>query len=110
VRKQREGKPPLKLPYNLSENPYERATKFLSDNELPISYLDQVANFITQNTQGASLGPQEQSSGPDPFGTESRYRPGDAEQAQKPKVLPQTEYLSISAAKYEGKPVLVSRS
>lgn len=105
-----EGKPPLKLPYNLSENPYERATKFLSDNELPISYLDQVANFITQNTQGASIGPQEQSSGPDPLGTESRYRPGDAEQAQKPKVLPQKEYLSISAAKYEGKPTLAARS
>lgn len=98
-----EGKPPLKLPYNLSENPYERATKFLGDNELPISYLDQVANFITQNTQGATLGPQAQSSGPDPFGTESRYRPGDAEQSQKPKVIPQTEYLSISAAKYDGK-------
>lgn len=96
-----EGKPPLKLPYNLSENPYERATKFLGDNELPVSYLDQVASFITQNTQGATLGDQTQSGGSDRFGTESRYRPGDAEKAQKPKVLPQTEYLSISAAKYD---------
>ena len=41
-----DGKPPLKLPYNLSQNPYEAATKFLGDNELPISYLDNVANFI----------------------------------------------------------------
>jgi phospholipase A-2-activating protein len=97
-----DGKPPLKLPYNLSENPYERATKFLGDNELPLTYLDNVANFITQNTQGASLGPSGPSGGPDPFGTESRYRPGDASQAEQPKVIPQKEYLSISAAKYEG--------
>ncbi|KAL6858325.1 WD repeat protein Lub1 [Amphichorda felina] len=96
-----DGKPPLKLPYNLSENPYERATKFLGDNELPLTYLDNVANFITQNTQGATLGPQEQSSGPDPYGTESRYRPGEASQPQHPKIIPQKEYLSISAAKYE---------
>lgn len=96
-----EGKPPLKLPYNLSENPYERATKFLGDNELPLSYLDQVANFITQSTQGATLGADaQQSDGPDPYGTESRYRPGEP---QLPKVVPQKEYLSISAAKYEGK-------
>ncbi|KAK5999240.1 Ubiquitin homeostasis protein lub1 [Cladobotryum mycophilum] len=93
-----DGKPPLKLPYNLSENPYERATKFLNDNELPISYLDNVANFITENTKGATLGQSAPSSGPDPFGTEKRYRPGEESQA---KVLPQKEYLSISAAKYE---------
>lgn len=94
-----DGKPPLKLPYNLSENPYERATKFLNDNELPLTYLDSVANFITENTKGATLGEQEQG-GPDPLGTESRYRPGDADRA--PALLPQKEYLSISAAKYEG--------
>lgn len=95
-----EGKPPLKLPYNLSENPYERATKFLGEYELPLTYLDQVANFITQNTQGATLGQPEQSSGADPYGTESRYRPGDA-QPEQPKAIPQKEYLSITAAKYE---------
>ncbi|GAB0134659.1 hypothetical protein EsDP_00003021 [Epichloe bromicola] len=94
-----DGKPALKLPYNLSENPYERATKFLNDNELPLGYLDNVANFITQNTKGATLG-QADSPGPDPYGTESRYRPGQSESSQ-PKVLPQSEYLTISAAKYE---------
>lgn len=94
-----DGKPPLKLPYNLSENPYERATKFLGDNELPLTYLDNVANFITQNTKGATLGPSSQSDGPDPYGTESRYRPDEQTQ---PKIVPQKEYLSITAAKYEG--------
>lgn len=97
-----DGKPALKLPYNLSENPYERATKFLNDNELPLTYLDSVSNFITENTKGATLGANASSGGPDPYGTESRYRPGDESQSQ-PKVIPQKEYLSISAAKYEGK-------
>lgn len=96
-----DGKPPLKLPYNLSQNPYEAATKFLGDNELPISYLDNVANFITQNTQGASLGQSAQSSAPDPLGSDARYRPGENKESDKPKILPQSGYLSITAAKYD---------
>lgn len=100
-----DGKPPLKLPYNLSENPYERATKFLGDNELPLTYLDSVANFITENTKGATLGQSERSAGPDPLGTESRYLPGDASQDERQRVLPQKEYLDISAAKHEGEPL-----
>lgn len=100
-----DGKPPLKLPYNVSQNPYDAATKFIQDNELPISYLDQVAQFITQNTQGATIG---QTQGPtpagaDPWGTERRYRPGDAEAQpsipdSRPQVLPQKTYLSIRSA------------
>ncbi|KAI4215256.1 MAG: hypothetical protein LQ351_002155 [Letrouitia transgressa] len=99
-----DGKPPLKLPYNLSQNPYETATKFLQDNELPMTYLDQVTNFITANTQGASLGEASQNStGSDPLGTEARYRPGQSgptppPASSRPKVLPQTSYLSIKAA------------
>ena len=100
-----DGKPPLKLPFNLSQNPYEAATKFIQENELPSTYLDQVANFIITNTHGATLGPSSQAApgGPDPWGTESRYRPGDDVSSSapapsmppRPKVLPQTAYLSI---------------
>lgn len=102
-----DGKPPLKLPYNLSQNPYEAATKFIQDNELPMTYLDQVANFITANTQGATLGQSSQGpAGSDPLGTESRYRPGETSSSaptpslptSRPKVLPQTSYLSIKTA------------
>jgi phospholipase A-2-activating protein len=106
-----DGKPPLKLPYNISQNPYEAATKFIQDNELPMSYLDQVAQFIVQNTQGATLGQSVQEptpAGADPWGTERRYRPGDATAAaapptpslpeSRPKVLPQKTYLSIKTA------------
>src|SRR5688572_5639181 len=82
-----DGKPPLKLLYNLLESPYERATKFLVDNELPLSYLDNVANFITENTKSATWGEQSGLSVPDPYSTEKRYLPGD--ETAQPKVLPQ---------------------
>lgn len=100
-----DGAPPLKLPYNVTQNPYEAATKFLQDNELPISYLDQTANFIIKNTQGATLG-QSQPSGADPWGTENRYRPGEVQSSSyQPKpsapkqLLPHKEYLSIVLGK-----------
>lgn len=103
-----DGKPPLKLPYNLSSNPYETARKFIDDNELPVSYLDQVANFIVSNTQGATIGQGSgtEAPGSDPWGTESRYRPGEIAtsdtQTQAPaaraKILPQTQYLTIASA------------
>jgi phospholipase A-2-activating protein len=99
-----DGKPPLKLPYNLSQNPYEAATKFIENNKLPISYLDQVANFITSNTQGATIGQsQEAPSAPDPWGSDNRYRPGGdsapVPAASRPKSLPQKDYLNILVAR-----------
>lgn len=97
-----DGAPPLKLPYNLSENPYEAATKFLGDNELPMTYLDNVTNFIVENTNGATLG---RSSAPahGDFGT-GRYQPGDGGEAQQPlakKLLPLEGYLTLATAKFE---------
>jgi phospholipase A-2-activating protein len=94
-----EGKPPLKLPYNLTDNPYEAATKFLGDNELPISYIDQVAQFIVSNTKGATIGQSTEASSADPYGTESRYQPDQMEQWKK--YLPHKEYLALTQAKWE---------
>ncbi|KAL2136465.1 hypothetical protein VTI74DRAFT_3484 [Chaetomium olivicolor] len=94
-----EGKPPLKLPYNLSQNPYEAATKFLGDNELPISYIDEVAKFIVKNTQGATIGQSTGAPSADPYGTESRYKADQMTQAKK--YLPHTEYLALAQAKWE---------
>jgi phospholipase A-2-activating protein len=97
-----DGKPPLKLPYNLSENPYERATKFLGDNELPLTYLDSVAKFIVENTKGATLGQSSEAAGDDPYGTESRYRPNDEAASQsKKKYLPHAEYITLTQAKFD---------
>ncbi|KAI1943485.1 WD repeat protein Lub1 [Ophidiomyces ophidiicola] len=89
-----DGKPPLKLPYNLSQNPYDAATKFIHTNELPVSYLDQVANFIIANTQGATIG---QSSSQPVADTGSSSQPPPA-LPPRPKVLPQKSYLSITTA------------
>lgn len=38
------------------ENPYTAAMNFIHRNELPVSYIDQVADFITTNTKGETLG------------------------------------------------------
>jgi phospholipase A-2-activating protein len=106
-----ESKPPLKLPYNTTQNPHEAAMKFLQDNELPMSYLDETANFIVKSTQGASLGqssqPQPQPAGADPWGSESRYRPDAVSTYQPPaskmssKKLPHKVYISIVTGKPE---------
>lgn len=103
-----DGKPPLKLPFNVAQNPYEAAQKFIGDNELPITYLDQVANFIITNTAGSTIGQTSAAppGGADPWGQESRYRPGEGSNAQPPppqpraKVLPQKEYLTIATANF----------
>ncbi|CAK4034959.1 related to phospholipase a-2-activating [Lecanosticta acicola] len=94
-----DGKPPLKLPYNLSESAWDAARKFLERNELPMSYYEQVANWITENTRGASLGQSRQppQQARDPWGSDNRYRPGDAGSASVSghRKLPQIGYLDI---------------
>lgn len=67
----KDGAPPLKLPYNangalfaascfvltlVSENPYQAAHRFLTRNELPLTYIDEVANFISKNTSAVQIG------------------------------------------------------
>ncbi|KAK5170574.1 WD repeat protein Lub1 [Saxophila tyrrhenica] len=93
-----DGKPALKLPYNLSENAWDAARKFLERNELPMEYYEQVANWITENTKGARLtqgsGAPSSQQAYDPLGTERRYKPGASESGQRK--LPQTSYVSIS--------------
>ncbi|KAI5294798.1 hypothetical protein KEM52_003176 [Ascosphaera acerosa] len=91
-----DGKPPLRLPYNLNQNPYQVAQKFVADNELPISYLDQVTQFIINNTQGASLSrTSDPTSQPQP-GTTSEAAPPAA-----PKILPQKTYVTITTANHQ---------
>lgn len=101
-----EGKPPLKLPYNLTESAWDAARKFLEAHELPMTYYEQVANWISDNTKGAKIGADAQnanngaSSRPsdDPLGTERRYRPGEVASTSSSafKRLPQRKYLDIN--------------
>ena len=98
-----DGKPPLKLPYNLTESAWDAARKFLEKNELPFSYYEQVANWVSDNTKGARLGSSAaQGDQPpphvrDPLGTERRYRPGDANSSSVsgPRKIPQKGYVTI---------------
>ncbi|ESP05233.1 hypothetical protein LOTGIDRAFT_227892 [Lottia gigantea] len=72
-----EGQPPLKLPYNTTEDPWFAAQRFLDDNNLSQLFLDQVANFIVDNTKGVILNTGAPSAG-DPFTSGGRYIPGSA--------------------------------
>ncbi|KAF9014025.1 phospholipase A-2-activating protein [Cyathus striatus] len=67
-----DGVPPLKLPYNVTENSFSAAQRFLQRNDLPLSYIDEVVKFIEKNTSGVNLGTAEEYM--DPFTGASRYR------------------------------------
>ncbi|KAJ7578487.1 phospholipase A-2-activating protein [Mycena floridula] len=72
-----DGVPPLKLPFNVTENPYVAAQKFLEKNDLPLTYLDEVVRFIESNTEGVKLGAANEDY-VDPFTGASRYRSSGA--------------------------------
>lgn len=71
-----EGQPMLKLPYNLTEDPYMAAHKFLERNDLSPLFLDQVAAFIQQQTGSVTLG-ETGSTFVDPYTGASRYVMGN---------------------------------
>ncbi|XP_064410787.1 phospholipase A-2-activating protein [Latimeria chalumnae] len=72
-----EGGPSFKLPYNASEDPWLTAHNFLQKNDLNPMFLDQVANFIIENTKGQTLG-QMNTGYSDPLTGGGRYVPGSS--------------------------------
>jgi phospholipase A-2-activating protein len=74
-----DGVPPLKLPYNATENPYNAAQRFLEKNDLPLTYLDQIVGFIEKNSEAVSLGSSNEFV--DPYTGASSYRPGGGNSA-----------------------------
>lgn len=68
-----DGKPPLKLPYNKGDDPYQTAHNFLAKNVLPSTYLEQVVDFILKNSQEQYVPPT--TDYVDPFTGGSRYTP-----------------------------------
>ncbi|XP_026683533.1 phospholipase A-2-activating protein [Diaphorina citri] len=75
-----EGKPPLKLPYNVSEDPWHAAQAFIHTHHLSQMFLEQVANFIMTNSK-SKQGPTVTQTPPsgeycDPFTGGARYVPG----------------------------------
>ncbi|KAL3270153.1 hypothetical protein HHI36_009211 [Cryptolaemus montrouzieri] len=69
-----DGKPPLKLPFNKGDDPYQAAQAFLLKNALPSAYLEQVVNFILKNSN-QQYTPAASSNYVDPFTGGSRYTP-----------------------------------
>lgn len=67
-----EGGPSMKLPYNVADDPWLAAHNFLQKNDLSPMFLDQVANFIIENTKGHVLGAA-QSAAADPFTGEAGF-------------------------------------
>ncbi|XP_051985714.1 phospholipase A-2-activating protein [Xyrauchen texanus] len=76
-----EGGQPMKLPYNVTEDPWLTAHNFLQKNDLSPMFLDQVANFIIENSKGHTLGPAPATS-TDPFTGAGRYIPGSGAGSQ----------------------------
>ncbi|THU81513.1 phospholipase A-2-activating protein [Dendrothele bispora CBS 962.96] len=70
-----EGRPPLKLPYNASENPFAAAQRFLESNDLPMHQIDEVVDFIQKSTSGVNIGSGSEEY-VDPYTGASRYRSG----------------------------------
>lgn len=80
----KDGVPPLKLPYNTTDNPYEAAQKFLCANDMAQEYIDEVVKFIEANTGGATLGTGS-SEFVDPYTGASRYTGGGAGSTPAPQ-------------------------
>lgn len=93
----KDGVPPLKLPYNLNEDPWFAAQKFIHDNDLPQAYLEQIANFIVTNSkktnQATVTSAPAQPEFCDPFTGGNRYIPGGSQ-----SVLPPRPPVTITAS------------
>ncbi|XP_034946377.1 phospholipase A-2-activating protein [Chelonus insularis] len=72
-----EGAPPLKLPYNKTEDPWHVAQKFIHQHGLSQMFLDQIANFIIKNSESTPVF-NTNSQLTDPFTGGNRYIPGSS--------------------------------
>jgi len=95
-----DGAPPLKLPYNINENPYVAAERFLSKNELPSSYTEEVVRFINKNTEGFKL---DQNAGPveNPYADRPVPSEPSLEQQQALSIIPEKTYILFKDFKVE---------
>lgn len=88
-----EGKPPLKLPLNISDNPYEVADKFIIRYELPSDYREQIVQFIIKNASGITIGSAEP--------TTAQAITNTTTPSKLLNVLPVKTYLSVKSYKSE---------
>ncbi|KAI3755551.1 hypothetical protein L1987_55354 [Smallanthus sonchifolius] len=100
-----DGEPIRKLPYNRSDNVYDTADKWLLKENLPLSYRQQVVEFILQNSGQKDF--ILDSSFRDPYTGSNAYVPGQpsgSAVSSKPtfKHIPKKGMLIFDAAQFDG--------
>ncbi|KAK1301231.1 hypothetical protein QJS10_CPB13g00110 [Acorus calamus] len=101
-----DGEPIRKLPYNLSDNPYTTADKWLLKEDLPLTYREQVVEFILQNSGQRNISVDH--SFRDPYTGSSAYVPGEpsiqSSVSTQPifKHIPKRGMLFFDSAQYDG--------
>ncbi|XP_076950188.1 uncharacterized protein LOC143623090 [Bidens hawaiensis] len=100
-----DAEPIRKLPYNRSDNAYDTADKWLLKENLPLSYRQQVVEFILQNSGQKDF--ILDSSFRDPYTGANAYVPGQSSKpavSSKPtfKHLPKKGMLVFDAAQFDG--------
>ncbi|XP_059450417.1 uncharacterized protein LOC132181281 isoform X2 [Corylus avellana] len=101
-----DGEPIRKLPYNRSDNPYATADKWLLKENLPLSYRQQIVEFILQNSGQKDF--TLNSSFRDPFTGANAYIPGEPSNisaaSSKPtfKHIPKKGVLVFDVAQFDG--------
>ncbi|KAJ3670094.1 hypothetical protein LUZ60_010418 [Juncus effusus] len=102
-----DGEPIRKLPYNTSDNPYDVADKWLIRENLPLTYREQVVEFILQNTGQKSFIPDP--SFRDPYTGANAYVPGQSSLSSgsvAPKLtykhIPKKGMLLFDTAQFDG--------
>ncbi|KAK4798160.1 hypothetical protein SAY86_030486 [Trapa natans] len=101
-----DGEPIRKLPYNRSENPYDVADKWLLKENLPLSFRQQIVEFILANSgqKDFTLNPSFR----DPYTGASAYVPGEPSyMGAKPikptfKHIPKKGMLVFDVAQFDG--------
>ncbi|KAL1554229.1 phospholipase A-2-activating protein-like [Salvia divinorum] len=102
-----DGEPIRKLPYNRSENPCDVADKWLLNENLPLSYRQQIVEFILQNTGQKDFTPDPLFR--DPYTGSNAYVPGapskfpDASSSEPSyKHIPKRGMLAFDTAQFDG--------
>uniref|UniRef100_A0A0E0LGL7 Phospholipase A-2-activating protein n=1 Tax=Oryza punctata TaxID=4537 RepID=A0A0E0LGL7_ORYPU len=101
-----DGEPMRKLPYNRSDDPYAVADKWLLKENLPLTYRQQVVEFILQNSGQNNFVPDP--SFRDPYTGANAYVPGQSASStvsppkQTFKHIPKNGMLTFETAQFEG--------
>ncbi|ONM51171.1 transducin family protein / WD-40 repeat family protein [Zea mays] len=102
-----DGEPIRKLPYNRSDDPYTVADKWLLKENLPLTYRQQVVEFILQNSGQNNFVPDP--SFRDPYTGANAYVPGQPSSSSNGntpepifKHIPKSGMLSFETAQFDG--------